>query len=452
MAAYGGRFWALVVLLGVTTGVAATVLIKLLHLVERLAYGSSEHYLYAVKTTPGWRHFVVLMLAALIVIVAARVLGNMRRSGSTEVSESLWLSQGRMAFWPSVSRSVVTIVTVGMGVSLGREGAPQLTGAATASRLAEWAGLPIWQRRLLVASGAGAGVAAVYNVPLGGTLLALEVLLGTLALPLVVPALLCCGIATAVGWIAFGNVPTFYTPIYTVHASQLVWAAILGPLIGILAVGWARLIERASNIRLSGAGRYLVPVLVLGALALLSIPYPQLLGNGSDIVQLLIVGNLSIGLLVALCLLKPLATAGCIGSGSPGGLFMPTFAVGSLFASLAGTAFVHIWHGAATDSYALIGGGAFLAAAMQGPLAGIVLVLELTRHFDALIVPTMIAVAEATTVARLLGAHSIYSARLKTDPDLAIAPTASAAAVATLHVLNEGQLPPEMMGPPPESR
>ena len=68
-------------------------------------------------------------------------------------------------------------MTVGLGVSLGREAAPQLAGAATASRLAEWAKLPIWQRRLLVASGAGAGFAAVYNVPLGGTLLALEVML-----------------------------------------------------------------------------------------------------------------------------------------------------------------------------------------------------------------------------------------------------------------------------------
>ncbi len=83
-----------------------------------------------------------------------------------------------------------SIVIVALGASLGREAAPQQAGAAIASKLSIWAELPDWQRRLLVACGAGAGMAAVYNVPLGGALFALEVLLGTLTLPLVLPALL----------------------------------------------------------------------------------------------------------------------------------------------------------------------------------------------------------------------------------------------------------------------
>ena len=76
--------------------------------------------------------------------------------------------------------------------------------------MSEWAKLPLWQRRLLVASGAGAGFAAVYNVPLGGALLALEVMLGTLALPFVLPALLASLTATAVAWIFLGNHPLYY--------------------------------------------------------------------------------------------------------------------------------------------------------------------------------------------------------------------------------------------------
>src|SRR5207302_1207142 len=125
-----------------------------------------------------------LLAAAVILIIGLRVLGRMS-TGGTEVSEALWLRSGRLEFLPSLARGTLSIVTVGMGVSLGREAAPQLFGAATASRLCDWADVPVWQRRLLVAAGAGAGFAAVYNVPLGGTLLALEVLLGTLALPLV---------------------------------------------------------------------------------------------------------------------------------------------------------------------------------------------------------------------------------------------------------------------------
>jgi H+/Cl- antiporter ClcA len=225
-------------------------------------------------------------------------------------------------------------------------------------------------------------------------------------------------------------------PTYNVHASQLVWAALMGPVIGLVAVAWARLITLATRLRQpSGPGRYVIPVAVFAALAALSLPYPQLLGNGKDIVALAVVGKVSIGLLAVLFVLKPIVTAACISSESPGGLFTPTFAIGVLLAGLAGSAWSHLWPGAAAGSYALIGGGAFLAAAMQGPLSGTVLVLELARHFDALIVPTLLAVAEATIVARRFGALSIYSARVGSEPGGVKPPTGSA--MATLYALDE---------------
>ena len=104
--------------------------------------------------------------------------------------------------------------------------------------------------------------------------------------------------------------------------------------------------------------------------------------TAAAIVQLGIIGNIGLGLLVMLLLLKPLVTAACLASGAPGGLFTPTFAVGVLLAGVGGALWGHVWHGSVPGSYALIGGGAFLAAAMQGPLAGIVLVLELTGHLE----------------------------------------------------------------------
>ena len=190
IASYSARFWTLVIGLGVISGLAAAALVGLLRLVERLSYGVHRPTLLAaVDAAPSWRRIVALLLAAVIVTVSLRVLGR-ASTGGTEVTEAIWLRSGKLDFVHSLARGVLSIVTVGMGVSLGREAAPQLAGAAFASRAAEWAKLPVWQRRLLVASGAGAGFAAVYNVPLGGTLLALEVMLGTLALPLVLPALL----------------------------------------------------------------------------------------------------------------------------------------------------------------------------------------------------------------------------------------------------------------------
>lgn len=448
IAAYSARFWALVVALGVVTGVAASLLMALLKVAQHLSYGyHSGSFLDGVRAAPGWRHVVALLAAAVVVILGLRLLGRLPTSGGTEVSEALWLRRGRLAFMPSLARAVLSIVTVGMGVSLGREAAPQLAGAATASRLADWAALPLWQRRLLVAAGAGAGFAAVYNVPLGGAILALEVLLGTLALPLVLPALATSMIATAVAWLTLGTNPTYRVPSYSLTGSHLVWAALMGPLVGLLAVGWVQLIARANALRPRRWGRFLAPVVVFGLLGVLSIPYPQLLGNGHNVVQLAVVGDLSIGLLAVLFALKPLATAACLGAGSPGGLFTPTFTVGVLFAGVAGIAWSHLWHGSPPGSYALIGGAAFLAAAMQGPLAGTVLVLELTRHFDALMVPTLVAVIEATVIARRLGAHSIYSARLRSDPESEVSATASAAGIVTLRALDEA-LPLEATRPP----
>ena len=424
LASYSRRFWAVVIVLGVVTGAGAAALTALLRLVERVTYGvHARTLLAAVRQAPDWRRVVALLAAAVIVIAGLRVLGR-RPTGGTEVSESLWLRSGRLDFVPSIARAVLSIITVGMGVSLGREAAPQLVGAATGSQLCDWAEVPVWQRRLLVAAGAGAGFSAVYNVPLGGTLVALEVMLGTLALPLVVPALLCSVIATSVAWVTLGTGPIYHVAAYGVHPSQLVFAMLLGPVIGAVAAGWTRLIRAANRMKPStAAGRYTAPVVAFGLLGVLSIPYPQLLGNGRGIVQLTIVGGLSVGVMAVLIVLKPLVTAACVGSGAPGGLFTPTLALGVLFAGLVGHVFGSVWQGgAAPGSYALIGGGAFLAASMQGPLSGIVLVLELSRHFDALMVPTLLAVAVATIIARRLGVESIYAARLggagEDDPQL----------------------------------
>lgn len=410
----------------------------LLRLSEHLAYGYRKGpYLDGLQVGPGWRHVVVLLLAAVIVIVGLRALGRLPAGGGREVSEALWLRRARLGFVPSLARGALSIVTVGMGVSLGREAGPQLAGAASASWLADWAALPLWQRRLVVAAGAGAGFAAVYNVPLGGALLALEVMLGSLALPLVLPVLLTSVIATSVAWITLGTGPTYRVPSYAFSPSHLLWAVLAGPLLGLAAVAWSRMIGWAHRVRPpAGWPRLAAPVLAFTGLGLLSIPYPQLLGNGKNVVQLAVVGGMSVGLLAVLSALKPLVTVACLGSGAPGGLFTPTFTVGVLLAGVAGAGWSQVWPGHPLGSYAVIGGGAFLAAAMQGPIAGTVLVLELTRHVDALMVPTLVVVTEATIVARRLGAQSIYSARLPREGQ-GVPGIASAAALATVLALDE---------------
>jgi CIC family chloride channel protein len=417
VAGYTWRFWALVVVLGTLTGLAASALMWILRLVEDLAYGfHAASFAAAVAASSDLRRVGAVLLAGVLVAVGAIVLKRRPGAGAIEVSEALWLRAGRLPILPSLARGVLSVVTVGLGSPLGREAAPQLAGASLASRLSDWAQLPVWQRRLLVASGAGAGFAAVYNVPLGGALFALEVLLGTLALPLVLPALAVSVTATAVAWIFLGTAHTYHMATFGLQAGQIVWAVACGPVIGLAAVAWVRLIGRANRLRPTGRSRILAPLVVFALLGVLAIPYPALLGNGKGIVQASLVGGISLGLFAILLILKPLATAAALGAGAPGGLFTPTLSVGVLLAGVLAGVWSHIWPHTVTPAYALIGGGAFLAAAMQGPLSGVVIVLELTRHFDLLMAPTLVAIVEATIVARRLGAPSIYSVRLRPDP------------------------------------
>jgi H+/Cl- antiporter ClcA len=414
-ASYGIRFWVLVAVVGAGAGLAGAGLIELLRAIQHLAWGySSGSFLVAAEHASSARRVIVLAIGGLVAGLGALALA---RYPSGEVSDALWLRGARLPLLPSIARAVQSIAIVALGASLGREAAPQQTGAAWASTISDWAKLPDWQRRLLVACGAGAGMAAVYNVPLGGALFALEVLLGTLTLPLVLPALATTLIATAVAWIALPHAPTYQIPHYDVHASQVVWALLAGPLAGFAAIVWIRLVGYSHSLRPSGSrARLIAPVVVFAALGALAIQYPQLLGNGKPVVQMALVAQLGAGLLAVLLVLKPLVTAACLGSGAPGGLFTPTLAYGVLLGGLLGKAWSLIWPGAPLGAYAIIGGAAVLGAAMQGPLAAVVLMLELTHHADGLMVPVLLAVVGATVVARVAGTPSIYSARLTAPP------------------------------------
>jgi H+/Cl- antiporter ClcA len=413
VASYSIAFWLLVVAIGVVSGLGGAAFMLLLRTLEHLFWSyHSGTFLDGVRSVSAGHRVLVVAAAGVLAGVGGVLLRRLRSFGGGEVSEAVWLEDGHLALAPSTGRGVLSIAIVAMGASLGREAAPQLFGAAAASRICVRAGIPRWQRRLLVACGAGAGMAAVYNIPLGGALFALEVLLGTVTLPLVLPALVTSAIATAVAWVYLPISPTYVIPAYKIHATQVVWAVVIGPLAGLASVAWVRLIARVSELRPSGRGRLLAPILVLAALGALSIAYPQLLGNGKNTVQLATTGALSFSLLAVLTLLKPLATASCVGSGAPGGLFTPTLAVGALLGGTLGHVWTLVWSGSSAGSYALIGGAAMLAASMQGPLAATVMILELAHGSITLMVPVLLAVTGATVVSRVIGAPSIYSARL----------------------------------------
>ncbi len=284
--------------------------------------------------------------------------------------------------------------------------------------LSDKASLSDEQRRLLVACGAGAGMAAAYGVPLGGALFALEVLRGMLALRLVLPALLTSVIATVTAWLVLPDAPTYVIPHFDSSVASLAMACLVGPVAGLVSVAFVRAIAWADKNRPKGWQRLVAPLLALGLLGLLSIPFPQLLGNGKDIAQLTFGDQIPFALLLMLLLLKPAAAMLCLGSGVPGGLFTPSLALGALLGAVLGHACAFVWPDVQPGLVAVVGAGAVLAATTQGPISAVVLMMELTGQDRSFIAPLLLTVVIATLLSRLIEPRSIYDARL-TDEEIA---------------------------------
>jgi H+/Cl- antiporter ClcA len=414
-----GRFWLAVVLTGIGTGVGAAVLTRLLEMVQHLVWrGSGTDLLDAAAHTPAWEHVAVLLGAGVLTGAGQLVMVRLSSSNGIDITEAIWFRAGRLPVVRTLGSALLSILVVAMGASLGREGAPKQTGSVIANAVSDRARLSDDERRLLVACGAGAGMAAAYGVPLGGALFALEVLRGALALRLVLPALVASLVATAVSWVALPDAPTYAIPAYPSSASTLVWALLVGPIAGLVSVGYVRMIAWADRNKPKGWRRLVAPLVALGLLGAVSIAFPQILGNGRDMAQLAFTDRVAPGLLLVLLVLKPAATTLCLGSGTPGGLFTPSLAFGALLGAVLGHAWSWVWPGVPPGLFAVLGAAAVLAATTQGPISAVVLMMELTGRDRSFIVPMLLVVATATLVARTIEPRSIYEARL-TDEQVA---------------------------------
>jgi len=408
------RFWTALLVTGIATGLLGALLMLLLFSMQHLTYGYhlGDFESAVMRATPRWR-VEALLLAGAIGGMAWYVLRRATKEEHSELDDALWRGDARVSFRRSLGSSVISEIVVGMGASLGRENAPKLMGGASGSLVSNWFGLTTGQRRLLVACAGGAGLAAVYNVPLGGALFAVELLYGKVALPAVLPALACSLIATATSYV-YLPVHATYTdvPPYAPSGSLGVWAIIAGPLIGLVATVYIRLIGWVSAHRARGFTAVVVSVLAFGVVGTMGVGFPQLFGNGKDMAHDAFLGSGTLGLFLALAALKPLATSFCLGSGASGGLFTPTMSTGAMLGGFLGLLWGRMWEGPDTGAFALVGGAAMIGASMQAPLSGVVLMLELTHSGFRLMLPMLAATVLATVVARRLDGYSIYSARL----------------------------------------
>ncbi|WP_175914933.1 MULTISPECIES: chloride channel protein [unclassified Burkholderia] len=393
------RMAAVTVLTGVGAGVGGMLLALLLHAIQHVAYGYSlahvvgtESFLAGVTGAEPLRRLAVLVVCGL---VAGGGWWALYRFGQPLVSirRAVRAADPRMPFVSTTVHALLQIVTVALGSPLGREVAPREIGSLLAGRLAHRAGLTPADCRLMVACGAGAGLAAVYNVPLGGAVFVLEVLLGTFELRALVAAVVTSAIAAAVAWIGLGNEHQYTVPAFALSAPLVAWSIVCGPLFGFAAYGFVRLTTRA---RADAPKGRLLPVLALvnfAVIGVLAMRFPELLGNGKGPASLGFDGTLTIGVAATLLVLKVLIEAGSLRAGAEGGLLTPGLANGALLGVVLGGMWSLVWPGASIGGCALIGATAFLAASMQMPITAVVLLLEFTRVNHDSLVPMLLAVA-----------------------------------------------------------
>jgi chloride channel protein, CIC family len=412
------RFWVLVVAVGVVAGLGSELLLNLLALVTRIGWHGGHTVLEAFERATPVQRVVIPALGGLVVtgamLAVRRRLGG---HGTAGIIEAIWVHQGRLPLGRALLRGVVSILAVGMGASLGREGALIQTGAAAGSWLADRFGVTRRQARLLVACGAASGIAAAYNVPIGGALFGLEVLLGSFALELFGPVVVSCVTATIISRVIAGNAPSYVIPPYQVlRASDLLAGVALAPILGaasalfVKVMGWVEVqLYRVPR----GPARFLPP-LGMALVGVGAIWFPQLLGNGYDTVQAALLGNLPVGLLLTLPFLKLAAAALCAGVGVPGGLFTPSLFFGALLGSGLGAAVQHFLPsiGVPTGAFALVGMAGVLGGTTHAAVSSVLIIFELTGDYG-IILPLMVSSAIAAAVSRAIEPDSLYTAPLR---------------------------------------
>lgn len=198
---------ALTVVVGIASGLCGMSLGLLLRFVQHAAYGynlhslvNSQSFLEGVTDTSPWRRLAALCVCGVVAGIGWWALFRFGRP-LVAISKAVNDSDIRMPFLSTILHDLLQIVTVAFGSPLGREVAPREFSAVVATWLSDRVGLSAEDRRVMIACGAGAGLAAVYNVPLGGALFTLEALLGTLAFSAVMPAIATSVIAAMVAWI-----------------------------------------------------------------------------------------------------------------------------------------------------------------------------------------------------------------------------------------------------------
>lgn len=389
---------------GVLAGLGGMTLALILHAIQHLAFGyspdaiiSNESFLTGVSAASPVRRFIVLVVCGLI---AGLGWWALYRWGKPLVSIAFAVKSDKPKM-PILSTSIhalLQIITVALGSPLGREVAPREIGAVSASWLSQRFALTVRETQIMIACGAGAGLAAVYNVPLGGAVFVLEVLLGAFSWQLLLPAVCTSAIAALVAWIGLGNESQYSILPLTVTPSLMTWSVVMGPVFGVAAFLFTRLTNRAKMQAPRDTRLVLFNLINFAIIGILAGWLPQLLGNGKGPAQISFDNQITVMLAAVILVGKVLITWCTLRAGAQGGLLTPGLSNGALLACILGGAWSIFWPGTSLGAFALVGAAAFLGSSMKMPITAVVLVMEFTRAGHDFLIPILFAVSGSIAI------------------------------------------------------
>ena len=376
-----------------------------------------------------WGAGIILVppLGALAVtFLVTKFAPEARGHGVPEVMDAIYYQNGKIRPVVAIVKSLASAIAIGSGAAVGREGPIIQIGSAFGSAIGQIITMPPGQRIILVAAGAGAGIAATFNTPIGGVMFAVELMMPEVSVQTFLPVAIATGAATFIGRYFFGTQPAFTVPplapisVDITSALVLCLYALLGSVTGVAAAAFVRglhFFEDVFDKIEEPYTRHVFGMLILGVLiyALYQrFGHYYVEGVGYATVQAVLLGQIaSIGLLLLLFLAKLLATSLSLGSGSSGGIFSPSLFMGATIggAYAAALAALHLPLSINIPSFAMVGMGAMVGGATGAAMTAVTMIFEMTRDYG-IVMPMIVAVAVSVGVRRLLSPESIYTLKL----------------------------------------
>ena len=370
--------------------------------------------------------FVPVVGGIIVTFIVSNFAPEAKGHGVPEVMDAIYYKGGVIRPVVAAVKSVASAVAIGTGAAVGREGPIIQIGSALGSTFGQILALTPAQRIVLVAAGAGAGIAATFNTPLGGVLFVTELMLPEVSVNTFLPVATATGVATFLGRLFFGPEPAFSVPEMIplpnslgAGAFTLVLYIALGVCTGVAAAAFIRGLHVLEDAFDKIPGRYLrhmIGMLFVGILMFLLFHYfghYYVEGVGYATIQAILSGQLAgAGLLALLFVGKLAATSTSLGSGSSGGVFSPSLYMGAtLGAAFAGllTQFLHLPVNA--PAFAMVGMGAMVGGGTGAAMTAVTMIFEMTRDYN-IVLPMILAVGASLATRRLLSRENIYTLKL----------------------------------------